>query len=192
MSQTAVLLLAAGGSQRMGSPKQLLKYQGNELIRLAVEALLDCEKINLITVLGAHFEEISPSIQNYPTQILRNPNWQAGLSSSIRLGLDWILQNLPETQQILITLADQPLIKSTHYQQILQKATEFPEKIVAAHYLEQPGVPVLFPQKYFGLLQQLKGDQGAGKVIRQMENELVWVEIPEAATDWDSPADIQI
>jgi len=114
MSETdkhAVLILAAGASTRMGQPKQLLPWGKTTLLNHAIN---EAKKISehVFVVLGANKELIESSL-NSQVEIIRNPNWENGMGTSITYGIS-ILDKNEEFDSVLIMLADQPLLDSTY------------------------------------------------------------------------------
>ena len=78
------VILAAGLSARMGSPKQLLEIGGRPLVLRASEAALESPVWPVVVVLGAHAERIRPLFARLPVLVVENPTWQEGMASSIR------------------------------------------------------------------------------------------------------------
>lgn len=196
MSETTgkigALLLAAGGSSRMGQPKQLFVYQGKTLLRRAVETLLDTKCSPIIVVLGAGYEHTKNEIDDLPVGIVRNDNWQTGMSSSIKKGLEYLLRTEPDISGVVITLCDQPDITASHINLLADKFRETGSEIVAALYSDTVGVPALFGRRFFTELLNLEGDKGAKSLIRAQKPIFSTVQIPEAAFDIDTPEDILV
>lgn len=190
LSATAVILLAAGQSSRMGSPKQLLPFQNSTLIEVVTDRLLSLSPVPLLVVLGANQEQIAPLLENRPVFTLFNPHWESGMASSIRTGITHIQDNFPQTDRVMVCLVDQPLILPKHYQQLLATSIQFPGKVIAAKYRGQPGVPMLFPKPFYSVLEHVQKDTGAKHWIRSHPESVVTVELPEAAFDWDTREDI--
>ena len=84
--KSAILILAAGKSSRMGRIKQLLEFEGKTLIQRSLEKAINTG-IPVIVILGAGKDEIVPTIQDYSVQIAINENWANGISSSLIAGL---------------------------------------------------------------------------------------------------------
>lgn len=182
------ILLAAGGSTRFGSPKQLGIYQGKSLIRRAAETLVSSGCDLSVVVLGAEIEGSTKELEGLPINICVNENWQSGMSSSIRAGLEYVLNLEPNLDAVLITLCDQPHVTSDSLQLLLAKFQAKSTAVIAAQYGVTIGVPALFSSELFDRLIHLEGDKGARNLIRS-QNDLVTVEIDAAALDIDTPAD---
>lgn len=187
------LLLAAGASTRMGRPKQLLDWKGQTLIRHAVQNIQQAEIAERIVVmLGAHRDRIAPELEGLPVEIAVNPDWETGMGSSIRTGVEYILQTTADQWDgIFISLVDQPLVQARHYQQIYRTwAAHFPA-VAAARYHDILGVPALFGHDLFPKLLALDGQIGARKVLAQA-NQVIPVELPEARFDLDTPEEYEV
>ncbi len=183
---TALLLLAAGASTRMGRPKQLLPYRGRTLLRHAAEtaAASGCAPIVLVT--GALHAELLPEIAGLPIRAVHNAEWESGMASSIRTGLHALAEAAPAS--VLIMLADQPFVTPALLRQLLrqQQATQAPA--VAAAYGDTLGVPAVFGAELLPRLGQLQGQLGAGRLLASLGTAVEQVPFPAGLLDVDTPA----
>jgi len=164
----AALILAAGGSKRMGTPKQLLPWGGSTLLGHAVEraSQLPCETVAV--VLGANSEEIKEAIIDDTALIFEHTQWEDGLGTSIAWGIAQLLKSAPEMDGVLILLADQPLVTTGYLKSIIHEFKAGKQQIIATSYDEQKqGVPALFDAIYFNELTALKGDKGAKEILQK-------------------------
>jgi molybdenum cofactor cytidylyltransferase len=184
------LLLAAGGSSRLGSPKQLLKFEGKSLIRRAAETLVDSACDPVVVVLGAELDQSEAEIGDLFLTIYVNEEWQTGMSSSIRSGLAELLRIEPDLAAVVITLCDQPHITSDNIDQIIAEFHASRGPIISAEYGGTSGVPALFTSEIFPELYQLEGDTGARQVIRKQPNRVRTIRIENAAIDVDTASDV--
>jgi molybdenum cofactor cytidylyltransferase len=191
MLKVGLIILAAGSASRMGQPKQLLDYQGQSLILHAVNVALASRCQPIIVVLGAYMEEIQPQIMTKPVQIVENSQWQMGLSSSIRAGVNALFKTNSQLDAVIISLADQPLVSAQVFTCMIQFYQETKKVIIASSYQQTIGVPALFSSSLFTELLQLQGDKGAKALIQKYIDQVLIVPIPEAATDIDTPDDYQ-
>lgn len=182
------LLLAAGGSTRFGSPKQLAIYQGKPLIRRSAETLIASGCHPNVVVLGAEIEGSTNEIAGLPINICVNTDWQSGMSSSIKAGLDHLLKREPKLDAVLITLCDQPEVTTDSLGLLLSEFQRASAALVVAKYGKTFGVPALFSADLFDLLLKLQGDKGARNLIRSRPD-LITIEMPTAAIDIDTPSD---
>lgn len=184
----SVLLLAAGGSTRYGSPKQLLSFRGKSLIRRLAEIATQSKASDTYVILGAQAERIGQELLGLPVQIIINERWQEGIGSSLRTGV----QSLPETTEaVLILLGDQPLVTSDHLNSIIETHQSTGKAIVASAYAGSLGVPVLFARRFFPELLQLSGDTGAKQIIQNHSGDVASISFPDGAVDIDTPGDFQ-
>lgn len=181
------ILLAAGGSTRFGSPKQLAIYQGKTLIRRAAETLVSSGTHPNVAVLGAETEGSTQQLEGLEINICINKNWHSGMSSSIRSGLKHLLSLEPNLDAILITLCDQPLITPESLQLLTTQFQTGSTPIIAAKYGDTVGVPATFSRELFDELLDLEGDKGARDLIRQ--NKHTQIEIDAASLDVDTQED---
>jgi molybdenum cofactor cytidylyltransferase len=191
MKNVGLIILAAGKANRMGKPKQLLIYQGSSLIFHAVKIGLNSICKPIVVVLGAYSEQIKPEIDKLPVQIVENPDWQTGMSSSIRAGIAAINQSNSKLDAVIIALADQPLISEAVFDRLIQSYQETKNIIIASAYDDIVGVPALFDCALFGELMQLEGDRGAKALMRKYRDEVLAIKIPEAGIDIDTPDDYE-
>lgn len=166
-SNIATLILAAGSSRRMGTPKQLLPWKQTTLLGHTIEIVLELNIKNTFVVLGANAKLITPEIERYPIQMIQHTDWQNGLGTSIAFGVKYI-QNLKNNiDGILIVLADQPLIDSTHLNALIEVFLSKKHKIITTSYHKnKEGVPAVFDVAYFDDLKKLTDDFGAKTLIK--------------------------
>lgn len=184
-----IIVLAAGASVRMNAPKQLLQLEGKTLLRRAVETALESIYQPVIVVLGANFEKMKAEIEDLPVNICFNEDWQSGLSSSIKIGLENLRQIAPNAAACIITLADQPFITANHLNLFAEQFSKSNNSIIAAEYHKTIGVPTLFPREIFDDFSELSGDTGAKMIIEKHHQRLLTINLPEAAFDIDTPQD---
>ena len=189
--QVGLILLAAGESKRMGTPKQLLSYKATSLIRhAATEAIAsDCQPI--IVVLGAYSNRISLELKNLPVHIIQNLHWKKGMSASICTGVKLSLKIKPNLDAVIIALVDQPLITSKTYDQLIKHYQSTKSKAIASAYAQTIGVPALFDRSLFDKLSENEGKGGAKQLLQRYTSPQHNLTVPEAAIDLDTPADYQ-
>lgn len=180
------LLLAAGGSSRLGQPKQLLNFKGKTLIRIAAETLTNSACRPIVIVLGAETDRSTAEAADLPVSVRMNAEWQTGMSSSIRSGLQHLLEIEPNLDAVVISLCDQPHVTPADIDSLNAEFTATTSLIVAARYGNTVGVPALFSKAFFPELLSLKGDKGARHIIRSRHNDVRTVTIEKAAIDIDT------
>jgi len=191
MTAIGAILLAAGNSSRMGSnsPKQLLDYRGQPLLVCAAQTVLAANLSPLVIVLGANAQQIRPTVETLPVHIVENPNWPAGMSTSLRAGLAKLLELTPSIDALIVMLCDQPLLRPEDLAALITAHTHTQKPLTAAVYNNTVGVPALVSKKYFQKLARLPDNAGAKSLFTQHPEDLATVPLPNAALDIDTPAD---
>ncbi len=188
----AILILAAGDSSRMGTPKQLLKWKNTTLLGHAVETAQKLNTLKLIVVLGANHNLINTKINNYQVEVLVNKSWEKGLGSSISFGVNHLLKSNTNFDAVLIMLADQPLIDSVYLNKVLDKYEIGMSQIIATSYKsKKQGVPVLFGAIYFEELSQLDDDKGAKVILQKYSKNVSAISANNIVSDIDTLEDYE-
>jgi len=186
----AYVLLAAGGSRRFGSSKQLASVDfKRSLLECALETALEVAPGELHLVLGAYLDQIKSILQfdeKYPrVDLIINKNWTQGVGSSISCGIRKLMKD-QVYDGVLIQLADQVAIRPEQLKAMRDVWYSNPKKIVTAHYNDVLGAPAILPEKYFLNLAELEGDRGARWLIEQEKHNALHFELPEAQWDIDT------
>jgi molybdenum cofactor cytidylyltransferase len=174
----AGIILAAGGSQRFGQPKQLLKWQGKPFVRVVAKTALEAGLSPVIVVTGANAGEVSSAVSELPVQVVCNKKWQSGQASSIKVGLGplhnphpplrgTLPQNLRFWGRVgeggggaIFLLADQPQATPAILHALVEEHASTFSPIIAPMVLDQRANPVLFDRVTFPDLMKLEGDVG--------------------------------
>ncbi|CAH0995016.1 Nicotine blue oxidoreductase [Emticicia aquatica] len=184
---TSIIILAAGASSRMGAPKQLLLVDGKTLIKRVAEVAIDTPCHPIVTVLGANRHLIRKEIEKIPITVIDNPQWENGMSSSIKMGLVGTYMTQKEMDAVIFLTVDMPFVTARLINEMIEKATENPEiEIVACKYDNQVGIPVLFKRPLFNDLLELKGDEGAKKIVLKNKEKTALIDFPEGKFDLDT------
>ena len=185
----SILILAAGNSSRLGQPKQLIEFEGQTLIERVTETALMVSD-NILIIFGGNSELIIPKIERFSDTIstIFNPNWQQGMGTSIRIGVE----NLAEkSDAILILLSDQPFISSLLLKNMIQIFQKSLNPIVSCIYNQQLGVPMLFDKSVFPELIKLSGDRGAKSFLHLYKDTISTIDFPEGIIDIDTFKDLE-
>jgi molybdenum cofactor cytidylyltransferase len=182
------IVLAAGGSHRLGFPKQLVRRRARSLLAHALAAARAAlPGSRLIVVLGAGALRLrlvarraAPSVV-----VVYNAHWASGLASSLNAGLAAVPG---PTHSILVTLVDQPHVDERALRRLLSAWRRRPCAAAAALYAGRPGVPAVLPRRYWRAIRALDGDAGARTLLRGRE--ITTVGMPEAELDIDTRADV--
>ncbi len=185
MSKTAILILAAGESKRLGEPKQLLPYKETNLLQHKIAQFQDLRDVQVFVVLGAYFEDIFPLLRKQSITAIKNSAWINGMGSSISKGVELIRKkNLFD--RVLITLCDLPLIDTQHYREMIDFSLSSGKRIVQTTYEDTSGVPVIFDKSLFNELSYLSDEQGAKPLIKKYKKEVEKIRSSQPYFDIDT------
>lgn len=189
MRHVAAIVLAAGGSRRLGSPKQLVRREGRSLVRRAADAAIAAGGRPTVVVLGSSSEEIAPELDGARTHVVVNSGWETGMASSLRAGIRRVREISPECDAAIIVLADQPDVSDTLLRALVARLDAGPEPAVACRYDGILGPPAIFRATLFDRLASLTGDQGARALLRSEVLPVAAIDFPGGARDVDEPGD---
>lgn len=167
-----ILLLAAGSSTRLGSPKQLVRFQGEELLHRAARIAREVGPTTVVIRTGAC--AMHDTLRDLDVSVVENAEADEGMASSIRAALR------VTTGDVLIMLCDQPHVTAEHLRELAKGP------LAATGYADTVGVPAYFPAKFRDELMALRGDVGAKRVIESHRDELVVIPFEAAAVDVDT------
>lgn len=173
----AAVILSGGVSQRMGSPKALLPYQGrpflDHLLQITAHPKIGARRV----VMGAHAEPIAKATQQLAAnEIVVNAEWEKGQLSSIHAAL----RSLPEgTDGILLCLIDHPLVSAQLVNELIQKFYATRAPVVLPVHDGRRGHPVIFSASVYEELLRAPLEQGARAVVWAHANEVVEVPTTE-------------
>jgi molybdenum cofactor cytidylyltransferase len=187
MLPVATILLAAGGSSRLGQPKQLLRFGNSTLLRHAAETALAANLGPVIVVLGAVEEKCRATLAGLPATILTNPAWEEGMGSSIAMGMQAV--DDASHRAVIVMLCDQPAVTPAMLRALEHHQCSTGAPIVASDSAGVLGPPAFFCANHFAGLRRLRGHQGA-KSLFQNQAVLSSLACPEAALDIDSENDL--
>ena len=180
---THIVILAAGSSSRLGSPKQLVNWHSKPLLRHLAEQAI-ATNVPVTIILGANKDLIRPTVADLAVQILENDDWQEGMSSSIRLATQRI-----NADALLLMVCDQPHVTTAHLSGLIEAQSRSP--IIASAYAGTLGVPALFDRSLFGELAALTGQQGAKAVLQRHRDSIHAIHFEDGAADIDTPEDLR-
>jgi molybdenum cofactor cytidylyltransferase len=187
----AILIIAAGQSKRLGSPKQLLVFEGETLINRQIRIITSAVDVPVYLVLGAHATSIKAQLKDHEVTVVINDQWQEGMASSIRVGVDAIMNKNPSIDGVMIVVCDQPFLDASIIQSIFSLQKSSLQSIVACSYDGIIGTPVLFHKTMFEKLLALEGDIGARKIINDNPDEVSILSFEKGIVDIDTLEDYQ-
>ena len=160
MSSVAAIVLAAGASLRLGTPKQLVRLGAETLLERTVRVALEA---GLHPVYGV----VSPDllVEPAPTGMICVVNHEAseGMASSIRAGVRALATDRPDSAGAIVLACDQPAVTAEHLRELATGGHD----LLASAYAGRKGIPAYFPGRYFEALLALQGDLGARALLQE-------------------------
>lgn len=188
-NRTGIIILAAGNSSRLGSPKQLLHYEGKGLLERMVDHASQDPDHSVLVVLGAFGKEMADQFPGNNVRTVNNTEWQQGMGGSIKIGMETLMKSCPDLEQCILAVCDQPYVTSQVFENLKSTAENTGKGIIATGYAETWGVPVLFNKTYFKTLLALNGQEGAKHIIRQHLRDMAVFPFEPARIDIDTRED---
>jgi len=168
------MVLAAGESTRMGSPKLLLPFGKKTMIETVVHNIINSKVNNTLVILGADTKEIEEKIKRFPLSISVNPHFEQGMLSSVQ----WGFQQLPEdARAVLVALGDQPNISPTVADKIIDAFNTSKKRIILPVFNRNRGHPVLIDMKYRDEVNALSPDVGLRGLVYSHEEDILEIEV---------------
>ncbi len=187
----AALVLAAGGSSRLGAPKQLLRWGDTTLLGHVLDTLRGLPFDEVFVVIGANGEEILDQVDLSGTIVIENPEWEEGMASSLRVGLDAVLR-LSRADAVVIFLGDQPDISEEVVNGLIEARRSTKRQAIVPKYRYVWGNPVMVERSLWPRLMSLEGDEGAKRLLQAHPDWVheVWFE-QRPPRDIDTRADFE-
>ena len=181
------VLLAAGGARRFGSQKLVTPVRGSPLIRHGAD-LLEQTTDHVVAVIGSDASIVRAALDGTAAEIVENPEWQGGLSTSLRRGVASVS---PLAEAVIIALGDQPDVKPEVVRRLVEVWRQTGQLIVTARYRGVRAPPVLLSRAVFGDVAALVGDVGAKAIMDQHPESVGYVDVDaDVPRDVDSPGDV--
>ena len=191
MSTVGLVILAAGASTRLGTPKQLLHYEGDSLLRRVVKTAIASNCDPIVVVLGAYAERMKLEISSLAVHVVKNSHWAKGMGTSIRAGITALNIQSPNLKAAIVLVCDQPFVSAQLIDRLIEQHDATAKPIVASSYEETLGVPALFSCSFFSKLIALDGSEGARHLIQRYCSETAYVLFPQGQIDIDTPNDYE-
>lgn len=177
MSEIWAIVLAAGESKRMGSPKMLLPFKGLTMIENVIANVLDSKIKNIMVVLGADREPIIKLIRTKAVNYCYNENYKDGMLSSVVCGF----RNIPISHSaVLVFQGDQPLITPKVINSVIEFYISSGKGIVIPVYKSKRGHPILIDRKYRNEIQKLSPDEGLRSLALKFSDDVSEVNTDQA------------
>ena len=184
----AGVILAGGGSKRLGKPKQILTWRGNTFVQQCISMALTAGLSPVILVTGAYHDQIIKLVNTESVRVIRNLDWESGQSTSVKSSLGVLPPNIGG---VIFLLVDQPHIPDTLIRALVELHAISMAPIIAPLVKGQRGNPVLFDRDTFPDFAYLHGDQGGRALFARYT--VRWLEWQDESIllDVDSPEDYQ-
>lgn len=187
----AALVLAAGGSRRLGRPKQLEPWGGTTLLAHVLDRVETFAIDEIWVVVGAEADRVVGEIGDRPVGIVQNPSWEDGQASSLRAGLGALTER-SGADAAIVFLGDQPAIRADVVVDLIERHRRSGRMAVVPKYRYSWGNPVLLDRALWPRLMSLDGDEGAQRLLKAHPEwvEEVWVDsLPPR--DVDTASDVE-
>lgn len=187
MKPHLAVVLAAGGSTRLGQSKQLLKRRGETLVHRAVRLAAATSPARLLVVVGADAARVEAELRSCACEFVHNDAWRDGLASSLRAA------SLPVAGfdgPVLVLGCDQPTLEQAHLAALLDGASRSPIHAAATLHAGCAGIPAIVPAAWFGELAAT-GDHGFGPKLRALPGSTLFLlDAADLEFDLDTPLDV--
>lgn len=181
------LVLGAGGSKRLGRPKQLLPYGDRTLLGHTLDVARRCGFHQLVVPIGGAADEVRERVDFSGAEVVVNYDYGEGCSSSIAAALDVVD---PRCEVLVLMLGDQPGVTPQTARALLAGRGDAP--LAVCRYDDGRGHPLAFARSMFGKLGELHGDKGVWRLLDQCARDVVEVSIAGTVPlDVDTPEDYQ-
>ncbi|MGB5403436.1 MAG: nucleotidyltransferase family protein [Robiginitalea sp.] len=187
MEKVAALVLTAGASRRMGTPKALLPWGQTTVIQHLLDQIRQAGFTETLLVTGAHHDVIQKALAVEGVEISLHPSWELGMGSTISRGVQEVEERFSDIDAILILLVDQPRITHGYLRRVLEAHQSQPDVIIASDYGDFAGAPALFPRNFWEGLKRIPPTQGARKLIASYRDKCVILDPGGAIVDIDTP-----
>lgn len=183
------LVLAAGGSRRLGRPKQLLTRDQETLVRRAVRLAIESGAGRVLLVVGAGHAAVEAAVAGRACEVVVNPSWERGLAGSLEVAATRISG---ADRRVLILPCDLPGLELAQLRALVDGAAMSPSRCAATRLDDAVGMPAVVPAAWFEDLSRLQADKGFGARLRAIDPDALFVlDAAELARDIDTQADVE-
>ncbi|TAA11958.1 nucleotidyltransferase family protein [Pseudoxanthomonas winnipegensis] len=190
MSDHIAVVLAAGGSRRLGRAKQLLPRAGEPLVCRAVRLARATAPLRLLVVVGARATQVSAAVRAADVETVMNRQWREGLAASVRAARDALAIDARGATRVLLLACDQPALEAAHLQALLEAAARADSGCAGTVHGARIGIPAVVTLARLAQAQP-QGDAGLRELLNALTPETVGrLAAPELELDLDTPADL--
>jgi molybdenum cofactor cytidylyltransferase len=184
-----IVLLAAGGSSRLGRPKQKLLYNGQSLLQHAIKEASASRASSTVVVLGANAAILQEELDGASAEVAINYRWEEGMASSINCGVRTLMRLNPAMDGLIIMLCDQPFVGAALLNELILVYEKTDKPIITCGFAGTYGPPTFFQKNLFPDLLQLNGDVGARSLLWKYGDKVEAIDFPAGSVDVDTEAD---
>jgi molybdenum cofactor cytidylyltransferase len=188
----AAVLLAAGPSSRLGQPKQLVRVDGESLVRKTVRLIQTLEPVSITVVTGFDSESVQQEVVDLPVNIVNNRRWDKGMGASISCGARNVSSDV---DGILLMVCDQWRLEADDLDCLISSWKSDISRIFLACWHEETafvsGPPIVFPRELIQELKFVHENRGARQVVDLHMDIVEFVTMENAAYDLDRPEDLE-
>ena len=184
-----IIILAAGEARRFGACKQLALFHTKPLLQHVIDAALPLRPTRMMVMTGKYHEAIAAAHDEgvvTGAELIHNPDWSSGMSSSIRLGCELLSD---DCDQLLVLLADQVLVSSSELETLIAQAVDGGS--ACAGFSGTVGPPAVFSRALYPDLLTLNAENGAKKLLTDPAKQVTVVPMKSAGWDIDSKDDLE-
>ena len=184
-----IVILAAGEARRFGACKQLALFHTKPLLQHVIDAALPLRPARIVVMTGKYHEAIAAAKDEgvvTDAELIHNPDWSSGMSSSIRLGCELLYY---DCDQLLVLLADQVLVSTSELETLIAQAMD--GSSACAGFSETVGPPAVFSRAWYPDLLTLNAENGAKKLLTDPAKQVTIVPMKSAGWDIDSKDDLE-
>jgi molybdenum cofactor cytidylyltransferase len=183
----AAVILAAGASTRLGQAKQLVSIDGEALLLRTVRVAREAGCGPIVVVTGFDAERMRAVLEDAAVMVVNNEDWRSGMGSSLRCGVAALDGLDPRPSDALLLVCDQIALSADVLRELRRVHARGERPITASRYAGRPGVPAIFPARYFSELLQVEGDRGARGVLERHAGDVALIEFGDGVKDLDTP-----
>ncbi len=183
------VVLAAGGSRRLGRSKQLLARDGETLVHRAVRMALATQPARVLLVVGGDAGAVRAAVTDLDVEVVFNTAWEEGLASSVRAAASALAGS---QMPCLLLGCDQPALQVSHLRDLLDGASVSGSACAATLHGEGLGIPVVVSPVVLAAARDLVGDRGLRAVLQRLPRESIYLlDASELQFDLDTPEDVR-
>jgi molybdenum cofactor cytidylyltransferase len=177
-------------SRRLGEPKQLIRVGESSLLERVINAARQSRASEVVLIVGFAADQILKAVSTDGIKVVVNGAYEEGMSSSLRAGIGAVH---PQTQAALIVLADQPFVRPSTLDRLIEHHHRFKPQVVIPTYKGFRGNPVLLDRSLFPEMAEIKGDVGCRAIFGRLTGSIAKLEIddPGILLDVDTREDVE-